>query len=1210
MVFKITAKSIFFFIFFISGFVFAQPKNHVWHDTIRQLHYKPEGEHFKLVQGSRKFNRALYGTNTGFRVETGDLPEFAMYLPGMGGNFKLGISDTATSKWLTTCDSIVTKYIPGSMIYEIRDALLGAGVLKIEVVALADSEGFILKMDTESLVNPIDLIWAFGGASGKKFHRDGDIGADPESVFYLQPEYCINNTYLIEESHFTLAFGSETNKKKTGNNRRIVACFPDSEVKLVSANHQQNPGVLYASKVDSLPVISGKLNLKAKQSRYWCFENTEANSFKSQSQIEKDYHKAIDKIENLRTRVTVETPDEYINTLGGALAVAADAIWEDPAFLHGSVAWRMHLNAWRGAYVADPLGWKDRAGTHFKSYGKSQVLEPETGPVVLDSSRNFARQKEVLGTAMFSRGYISRRPNNNTIAHHYDMNSVFINQVLRHYLWSGDLEFIKEMWPVITRHLAWEKRNFDVDNDGLYDAYACIWASDALQYSGGGVTYASAYNYSANKIAAQIATILGEDATAYQTEANHIKNAIQKELWINEKGVFAEFKDLLGNKLLHETPGLWTIYHSLDEGIADGFEAQQMLNYVDNEIPHIPVITNNSEADGLFLLSTTNWQPYTWSVNNVALAENLHASLAYWQGGNSEKAFQLWKSALVESMYYGASPGGFQQLSFYDAIRGELYRDFADSIGMAARSLVEGLFGIVPNAIENTLTIKPGFPADWDFADLDIPNIAISYKRDQGASWYNITPKFETKLNLKLVVKPEFASIKAVTLNGKKVSYEIVNDAVGAPQVIIESPYSEHYIIGIVYGDERIENVGIQTDTYTGKLLNINTGKAKILQIKDPQNVLSESEIQSNELNNTVVKKTGHSMFFVKLQQNDLIWWEPIYLNINKPFELSSVENESDNIILSLKPSNAKETIQSLKLNGKTISDFKISEGKNYRISIPKTYAIPGTNQLEITTKTAQTSVTFQNWDIEFQSDLKFQTIPLEAHFNAKVTEVFQQEYLSPRPISPTLQLPTQGIGNWCYPYIKPDLDDSGLREKASDGSIKTPQHIPLQTPQNSETNNIAFTSMWDNYPEAITISLDGNASHAYLLMAGTTNPMQSQMVNGIVKVGYADGAYEVLELKNPENWWPIEQNYYTDGSAFTTGAVKPPRLYLKSGKFLTDFKDYIPIKGFSDFAIDGGAATLLDLPLNPNKTLKSLEVKTIANDVVIGLMSATLVRN
>jgi len=161
---------------------------------------------------------------------------------------------------------------------------------------------------------------------------------------------------------------------------------------------------------------------------------------------------------------------------------------------------------------------------------------------------------------------------------------------------------------------------------------------------------------------------------------------------------------------LHETPGIWSIYHTIDSELANPFQNYQMLRYVDTQIPHIPIQAEGLDKKDLYVIGTTNWQPYTWSINNVALAEQLHTSLAYWQGGNSEKAFKMWESALVESMYLSPSPGGFEQLMYQDAIRGELYRDFADPIGMTARTLVEGLFGIQPDALAHQLTIKPGFP--------------------------------------------------------------------------------------------------------------------------------------------------------------------------------------------------------------------------------------------------------------------------------------------------------------------------------------------------------------------------------------------------------------------------------------------------------------------------------------------------------------------
>src|SRR5205085_3456523 len=98
-----------------------------WHGKERELRYRPEGTDFVIVNGNRRFVRALYGTNTGFRIEAGDLPEFALYMPGMGGNFKFGIISGNKSKWLIDATYIKAIYRPGSMLYEIKDPLIGNG---------------------------------------------------------------------------------------------------------------------------------------------------------------------------------------------------------------------------------------------------------------------------------------------------------------------------------------------------------------------------------------------------------------------------------------------------------------------------------------------------------------------------------------------------------------------------------------------------------------------------------------------------------------------------------------------------------------------------------------------------------------------------------------------------------------------------------------------------------------------------------------------------------------------------------------------------------------------------------------------------------------------------------------------------------------------------------------------------------------------------
>lgn len=1107
---------------------------------VRKIHYAPEGNSFVKKNGSRKFNRALYGSNTAFRVETGDLPEFAMYMPGMGGNFKLGLVNGKESKWITEAYKIDTRYVLGTMHYTIEDPILENGKLFVDVAALKESEGFIVKIYGEKLPKKINVVWAFGGATGKKFSRDGDIGADPESVFYLQPQYCLGNKYTVKKESFVLEYGSESNRQKTGNNRTLSGFFPSSAVHLANADLQNNPLELFDSKAESLPLIIGKVNSVSAKGDHWLFVPEVSKTNYTQKSIAELYTKAVQETHLLAKRIKVKTPDGYINALGPALAIASDGIWENPAYLHGAIAWRMYLNAWRGAYTADPLGWHDRAKTHFTSYSNSQVTAPESGAVVFDEEKNLARQKEEIGTSMFSSGYISRSPNKNNVAHHYDMNLVFFDQMFRHFKWTGDIAFLKEMWPTIERHLNWEKRNFDPDNDGLYDAYASIWASDALQYSGGGVIYSSAYNYYANKMAAQLAKKIGKNETPYLKEADKILKAVKQQLWISKKGIFAEYKDALGNRLVHDSPGVWSIYHTIDSQLSTPFESYQMLNYVNSEIPHIPILAEGIDKKDLYVISTTNWQPYTWSTNNVALAEQLHTSLAFWQGGQSEKAFTMWESALIESMYLGASPGGFEQLLFQDAMRGELYRDFADPIGMASRTLVEGLFGIQPDAVNGMLIIQPGFPEKWNNAALEIPDIAIDFMRKNKEENYSIKNQFSAKMNLKLILNSSFESVESISVNGKSVAWKLVAESIGKPKISIEVPYTPNYDIQIKWKGDVLEDIKTKAFHAINETLEFKTSKAEIISIYDPQEILNETSNENYSLK-AKVNSDGDKVFFVELKQGELTWWNPIHLHIK-------AKNQS----------NEKNT----------------------------------------------------NWDVPLDKSAKAETVSLSSFFNAKVTDIFNFEYLSPRPKTVTLQLPKQGIGNWCYPNVTVKIDDSGLRGKAKqNGEIKTPNGIPFQTPSDENLKNIAFTSMWDNFPESISIPLSGKASYAYFMLAGTTNPMQSRIVNGEITVNYTDGTSEVLQLKNPENWWPIEQDYFIDGKAFTTDAPRPPRVYFKTGEILRDFKDFKPIKGFSNYGVEGGAGTILDLPLNKDKTLKSLTLKTIANDVVIGLMSVTLMR-
>ena len=1043
-----------------------------WHNVRRILRYTPEDGDFVIVNGKIKQNRALYGGSTAFRVETGDVPEFALAFPEMGGNLHFGIIKGENVIQLNDAKRIEAHYGGGRKFYIINDPILGKGKLIIEVVAQNNTEGMIVKIKPENIPSDVMLTWIFGGASNTKFHRQGDLGVDSPDCYDLKPEYCKENKYYIERNHFVLNTGGKKSKF-------IEGIVPDDILHNTNFNWIEGKTKL---KDICYFMIRGKEDASSASSINFPSEN--------KNEIEHLFDIALSEAISKANTLQFHTPDPYFNTLGSDISMAADGIWQPNVWLHGAIGWRMPLCGWRAAYTGDVLGMHEKTRLHFNNYAEAQITDiPQTIPQPSqDSILNLCRGKEEWGTSMYSNGYISRNPGKGTPKmHHYDMNLVYIDELLRHLNWTGDIAYARKMWPVIERSLAWEKRNFDTDNDGLYDAYCCIWASDALEYSGGAVTHSSAYNYYANKCAAKIAKLIGKDPSLYQLEAEKIHKAINNRLWLPNDGHWAEYQDTMGNKLIHPSAGVWTIYHAIDSEVGDDFKNYEATRYVDTQIPHIPVLADNLKDKSYATISTTNWMPYIWSTNNVAPAEVAHTALAYWETGRNEAATKLLKSSILDNMYMGSSPGNLGQISFYDAALGESYRDFGDVVGITSRAIVEGLFGIRPNLLDKEVIIKPGFPFDWNNAQIRTSDVSYNFKRDNNIETWNV--RFNTLVKgawIKLQIPVYKDSIANITLNGKKCTWKSMQHCVERPFIEIMLPCN-------------IENQLVIN--YTGNSINLKE----------------------------ICEGNGEKTIFAEEKQGEFTWWQP--RSVNK---------------------NCME---------------------------------------EATADTIRTKM--------------YQTVNLSSVFNDSVSNIFRHKYLSPRPNVTSLEIPAQGIGDWCHPQATASIDDKGIRTMSKNGQITTPDGIPFLTPATG--CNIAFTSLWNNYPDSVQIPASGKYRRAWLLMAGTTNQMQSRLENGQVIAQYTDGTEQIYSLRNPENWAPIEQDYYEDGYAFHSTQKFYSRLLLHSGKFTDNVGKTLNLKdNAQDRMIPGGAGILLNMPLNKEKSLKSIIVKAEAYEVIIGLMAIT----
>lgn len=1174
--------------------------------TERPLRYRPEGTDFVIENGAEVFNRPLYGTNTAFRVDAGDRPEFSLYLPGRGGVLRLGLKTDAGAKWLFDARTVTARYRPGSMVYEIRDPLLGGGTLYLTALALGEAEGLVLRAELRDTTATLELVWGYGGANGERGRRGGDIGTEsvPVSQFFqLKPEHCHDNSFTVEANTFTLRSKPAT----------IAGLAPQgSKLTVADATKWSSLNDLLASEGEQteFPVVVGESRLLPGRPAYFALQNqTEGAPVYKVEDLPTVFEAAERRRREIAEKVSVDTPDPFVNAAAAALAVAADGVWDEPqgAFMHGAVAWRSKLLGWRGPYAGDALGWHERARRHLAYWAGRQNTGPAPGPPFpQDASVNFGRNEPALHT------------NGDLSNSHYDMNLVYIDALFRHLMWTGDLNFAREVWPVVERHLAWERRlfrrEFGPDRLPLYEAYAAIWASDDLEYYGGGVTHSSAYNYYHNRMAARLAALLGKDSGPYEREAELILKAMRRELWLADRGWFAEWRDLLGLRLAHPNAGLWTFYHATDSEVPTPLEAWQMSRFVDTQIAHIPVRGAGVPAGEFYTLPTTSWMPYTWSTNNVVMAEAVHTSLAYWQAGRGDEAFRLFKGAVLASMYTGLCPGNVGMTTHFDMARGESQRDFADAAGITSRALIEGLFGVRPDALEGRLLVRPGLPAEWNHASLRHTDFSVAFKREGTTETYTVEPRFSKPLALRLQVTAPRERVARVTVNGRPARWRVLEDSVGRPRVEVESAPAPRYEVVIDWKGSKPSDAAAPKVVARDGEVRASFGAATLLEVADPQRALGTLTRGANSFRAEAVGPDGHRTVFAKVRQGDVTWWSPVAFEIRPPYEIIRAASQDAGRLRFRVRNNTPNPLGgdvSVRAGGHVTNTrlASLAFGESNEVALDSAELLPGSNKVTVdlgSGRSVEGLVT--NWKLNAGETTRWETVNLAPFFNDRLTRIFENEYLRPRSPYVSLAIPKQGVGSWVHFDEKFEVDDSGLHAAAGRGGgrFQLPQGVPFRTPPEADAKNVAFTSRWENYPPEVSVPLAGRASHLYLLMAGSTNWMQSRFDNGEVVVAYADGSTERLALNNPTNWWPIDQDYFIDDYAFRRPEPIPPRVDLKSG--LVRALEPSEFKGKGG-KVPGGAGLVLDLPLRADKELKSLTVRTLANEVVIGLLAATLAR-
>ena len=142
---------------------------------------------------------------------------------------------------------------------------------------------------------------------------------------------------------------------------------------------------------------------------------------------------------------------------------------------------------------------------------------------------------------------------------------------------------------------------------------------------------------------------------------------------------------------------------------------------------------------------------------------------------------------------------------------------------------------------------------------------------------------------------------------------------------------------------------------------------------------------------------------------------------------------------------------------------------------------------------------------------------------------------------------------------------------------------------------------MWDNYPAKVDFPVNKKGKAVYFLVSGSTNVMQCQIANAVIRLNYTDGQSDSLELIPPVNYWNLST---IDSHSTAPGQGSRNDYTAEIDSFCMPEKLPETVR-----LGENCRAMLLNLKMRENAELKSITLETLSQEVVVGLIAATIVK-
>ena len=837
----------------------------------------------------------------------------------------------------------------------------------------------------------------------------------------------------------------------------------------------------------------------------------------------------------LATRAVSATPDPLVDAGLQSMSLAVDGLFRaNPgAFVHGAMAWDSLYLGWRSEYGATVFGAPELVAQEGRYFIAQQILESPNA--VCHSNPDHRFTDEAPDSRFHGKGRIDSDGNI------YDMQTQFFDQQIHLWRWTGNETHEALLRPALKLHEEWARECFDADANGLYSSYTNTWPTDSQFYSGGETQEETAYMYRVLLALRDMAQRAGNasEAAAFDAQAATVRaNAAQ--LWVAPLGLPAASREEGGHRRLRPDPWLYSVFVPVEARLWDRETAAQALHFSEFGLERDAIFCESDPANASTcgeVVWTSNWVPSMWSVRQLWSGDNSGLALAYFLEGMPDAGYDVLRGNMRRDMLQSSVPGAS------GGANGGT--DFNDAVHPMSRALIEGLFGFRPDL--GTVVVAPQFPSAWPRASLATADVQLHFSTDFAGSLLLTVQLARPTSVLELRVPLRAGALLSFSLGGIPQYAAVANRSLpgwGQTDLVVT--------ITAPSADALVEGAALQV-TFAGALpyvpsvyanategapiaLEAPAGLA-LVNFSDPQGVLSGAALSGARLTGAIAAGvSGHHLVF------------------------------------GYAAAAAGGLPQALM--------FKL----NVAPAAPARAAVPPRAEAEASA---------------------FAFVALGAAANADLRDIFKEgTYTSPRPETCAVRLGSDGWSGWTFPYWNgpwaPQADWANVPNLtvAPGPVIQTPQGARFQLSPNASdsaprSRSIAFASLWDAFPAAVSVPVGAAAAAGgkgvWALVAGSTHPMQTRIANAELRLRYADGSADVLELVPPLNYWALsgwgnnDYDYATD--AFCLPPSPPPTVQLGAN----------------------ARAMVYYLPVAAGTVLAAVELEAMSQEIVVGLLAVSV---